>query len=137
MAIRGSGRSGAVFMLQLFTGVYLATLGLNGLLRYDSDLARLGRGIAQAFGGGPDILTLVAAIIQLAGGVVLVVVLFAAVGDVLFRVLTFSVLAVWILRIVLLLFVNNFLAPDLLSWLSQFALHGIVAMSLWMFTVRQ
>lgn len=137
MVIRGSGRSGALFMLQLLTGIYLATLGLNGLLRYDSDLARLGRGISQAFGGGPDILTLVAAVVQLAGGVVLVVVLFVAVGDLLFRVLTFAVLAVWFLRIVMLLFVNSFLAPDLLTWLSQFSLHGIVAMSLWMFTVRQ
>lgn len=138
MAGRSAGRgTSAVFWLQLLTGVYLVTLGLGEILRFDSGFSRMGREVSRALGGGSDLLTIIAAVIMLAGGAVLIWVLFAGVGVGIFRYVTLAVLILWIIRIITLLFANNFLEPALLSWLSRLALDGIVGVSIWMFSAAR
>ena len=138
MAKRFSGRgTGAVFWLQLLTGVYLFTLGLAELFRFESGFSRMGRDISGAFGGGSDVITLLAGLVLIAGGAVLVLVLFTGVGAGMYRYLTLAVLILWIIKIISVLFVNNFLAPDFLTWVSNLALNGIVGVSLWMFSAAR
>ncbi len=138
MAKRNAGRGGsAIFWLQLLTGIYIITLGLGGILRLESGFSRVGRDISRAFGGGSDVLTLLAAIVLLAGGAVLVFVLFSGVSPGIYRVLTLAVLVLWIIRVIMLFFANSFLEPDFLTWLSNLSVNGIVGVSLWLFSAAR
>jgi hypothetical protein len=121
------------FWLQVLTGIFFMTQGLQEILGYTSDVAQFGRQLKQVFGGNSDVMGLIVAILEMAAGAVLIIVLFATVRAPMYRFFVIAVLVVWLVGILNGYFFNNFAEPDVLSWFNGVALHGIIAVLLWSF----
>ena len=51
--------AGALFLMQIVVAAYLITLGLLGIIYWDSNWAQFGRGLNRAFGGGSNPINLI------------------------------------------------------------------------------
>ena len=121
-----------VTILQIVVAAFLVTLGLIALLHYDSDLARLGRGMNRLFGRAGDPLNLVVAIVEIvAGGIVFAGVFFAVQSRLLYGA-TLVIAILWIIQIILSFFASNFAEPDLVVWINRLAADLIVLLALWL-----
>jgi len=121
-----------VTILQIVVAAFLITLGLIAIIHYDSDLARLGRGMNRMFGRSGDPLNLVVAIVEIvAGGIVFAGVFFAVRSRLLYGA-TLVIAILWIIQIILSFFASNFAEPDLVVWINRLAADLIVLLALWL-----
>jgi hypothetical protein len=129
-------RVDTLFVLQIVVAVFLVTLGLIGIIHYDSDLARLGRDLNRVFGRANNPFNVIVAAVELAAGILLLAALFVPVKPrwLYFpgRWTTLGIAIVWAIRIVLFLFVNNIFEPTFLVWLNQLAADLVILLSLWL-----
>ena len=122
-----------VTILQIVVAAFLITLGLIAIIHYDSDMARLGRGMNRLFGGrAGQPLNLVVAIVEVAAGVIVFAGVFFAVQSRLLYGATLVIAVLWIIQIILSFFASNFAEPDLVVWLNRLAADLIVLASLWL-----
>ena len=75
-------------VVQIVVGHFLFTLGLIGIMDWNSNLAQFGRGINRLFGQANDPFNIIMAIIELAAGVVMFAALFVNVRSAILYVLT-------------------------------------------------
>jgi hypothetical protein len=124
------GRSGvrisAYFFLQLCLGIFFIILGVWGITSYNSRSAEIMR-----YFGRNDLLNLIAAIVQLAAGILLAINLAVPVSEGLKQIFYIALFVVWALCIILALVVNNFLKPGFLAWLYEVAWRSIILVSIW------
>ena len=121
-----------LFVLQIVVAVFLITLGLVGIIRYDSDVSRLGRDLNRVFGRANDPFNIVMAVVQLVAGILVLAALFVPVKARWLYVTTLVIGIVWAVRIFLFLFVSRIFQPTFLSWLNQLAADCILLLALWM-----
>ena len=122
-----------VTILQIVVAAFLITLGLIAIIHYDSDMARLGRGMNRLFGGrAREPLNLVVAIVEVAAGVIVFAGVFFAVQSRLLYGATLVIAVLWIIQIILSFFASNFAEPNLVVWLNRLAADLIVLLSLWL-----
>lgn len=118
------------YFLQGSTAAALFLLGLVGIVNYNSDLARLGRAITQAFGGRNDVLGLIISILTLVAGVLLaldLLVKVSAAGSIGLGVFIF-----WALRILYVYFRKDIFQPDVLVWLQLISPDIVILAAIWM-----
>ena len=125
-----------VTILQIVVAAFLITLGLMALIHYDSDLARLGRGMNRLFGRANDPLNIVVAIVEIVAGVIVFAGVFFAVHSRLLYGATLVIAILWIIQIILSFFASNFAEPDLVVWINRLAADLIVLLSLWLINRR-
>ncbi len=125
-------RLDALFVLQIVVAVFLFTLGLMGLIDYDSGWSRLGRDINRLFGRANDPVTVIVSVVELVAGVLLLAALFVPVKTRWLYWTTLVIAIVWAVWIVLDLFVNGIFEPSFLKWLNQLAQTLILLLALWM-----
>lgn len=121
-----------VTILQIVVAAFLITLGLMAVIHYDSDLARLGRGMNRMFGRSGDPLNLVVAIAEIVAGVIVFAGVFFAVQSRLLYGATLVIAILWIIQIILSFFASNFAQPDLIVWINRLAADLIVLLALWL-----
>ncbi len=121
-----------VTILQIVVAAFLITLGLIAIIHYDSDVARLGRGMNKLFGRANDSLNLVVAIVEIVAGVIVFAGVFFAVQNRLLYGATLVIAILWIIQIILSFFASNFAEPDLVVWINRLAADLIVLLSLWL-----
>ena len=68
-----------LLVLQIVVAAFLITLGLVGLIHWDSDPSRFGRGLTRAFGGTNNPFSLIVAIVELVAGLIVLAGAFARV----------------------------------------------------------
>jgi hypothetical protein len=122
-------RSSPVF-LQGSTAAALFLLGLLGIVNYNSDLARFGRSIVQAFGGKNDVLGLIISILTLIAGILLaadLLVKSSMAGSIGIGVFVF-----WALRILYVYFRKDIFQPDALVWLQMISPDIVILAAIWM-----
>ena len=129
---RGRTFMDGITILQIVVAAFLITLGLIAVIHYDSDLARLGRGMNQLFGRSNDPLNLVVAFVEIVAGVIVFVGVFFAVQSRLLYGATMVIAVLWIIQIILTFFASNFAEPDLVVWINRLAADLIVLLSLWL-----
>jgi uncharacterized membrane protein YphA (DoxX/SURF4 family) len=122
----------AVFVLQIVVAVFLITLGLVGLIHWDSDPARFGRGLTRAFGGSNSPLALIVAIVELLAGIVVLVGLFTGVRRGLLYAATLVIAILWAIQIVVSFFARDVFEPDFWIWANRLAMDLIVLLALWL-----
>jgi hypothetical protein len=125
-----------VAILQIVVAAFLITLGLIAIIHYDSDLARLGRGMNRLFGRSGDPLNLVVAIVEIVAGVIVFAGVFFAVRSRLLYGATLVIAILWIIQIILSFFASNFAEPNLVVWINRLAADLIVLLSLWLINRR-
>jgi hypothetical protein len=123
-------------VLQLVVALFLITLGIVGIINYNSDLNQFTRAVAKAFGGRDNVLNMVIAITELVSGIIIGGALFVSSSKNLLFLASFIVLALWIIRILYFFFLNNIFEPDFLIWLNRLSLDLVVGASLWIVSRR-
>ncbi|MCX7029593.1 MAG: hypothetical protein NTU62_05670 [Spirochaetes bacterium] len=125
-------RVDTLFVLQIVVAVFLITLGLTGIIRYDSDVSRLGRDLNRVFGRANDPFNVIVAAVELAAGILVLAALFVPVRTRWLYWTTLVIAIVWVVRIVLFLFVSRIFEPTFLAWLNQLAADLILLLTLWL-----
>jgi len=129
---RAAWRLDTLSILQIVVAVFLFTLGLMAVIRYDSDLARLGRELNRAFGRTNDPFNIIVAVVEMVAGVLLAAAVFAPVKTRWLYWTTLVIAIVWAVRIVLFLFVDRIFEPTFLVWLNRLASDLILLLALWL-----
>ena len=122
----------AVTVLQIVVAVFLFTLGLIGLVDWNSGLAQFGRSVNRLFGRADNPLNLIVAIVEMAAGVIVFIALFITVANRLIYVLTLVIAILWVVEIIVAFFGQDPFKPDFLVWLNRFAADVIILLSLWL-----
>lgn len=132
MAKKSSSKSAEVtFLLQLFAGIFLITTGILGIIHYNSDFQQFGRAVNSLFGKSNNPLNLILAIVELAGGIIITLKLFVALGKQLMTIATLAVIAVWIIKAVMAYFTKDIFEPDFIIWLNGLAAYVLFIMVFW------
>ena len=121
-----------ITILQIVVAAFLITLGLMAIIHYNSDPARLGRGMNRLFGRANEPLNLIVAIVEIAAGGIVFIGVFLAVQSRLLYGATLVIAILWIIQIILSFFASNFAEPDLIIWINRLAADLIVLLALWL-----
>jgi hypothetical protein len=118
-------------VLQIVVAAFLFTLGLIGVMHWNSDLAQFGRGLNKLFGRSSNPVALIIAIVELAAGVVVLAGVFVQGKNPALFAATLAVGAFWAVLIVVNYVAQNFLEPEFFAWLNKVALDCLVLISIW------
>jgi hypothetical protein len=119
------------YFLQGSTAAALFLLGLVGIVYYNSDLARLGRGVARALGGRDDTLDLIIAILVLVAGILLALDMFYRLPS--SGLIALVIFILWAARIVYVWFIHTeAFQPTFLAWLQALSPEVVILAALWM-----
>jgi hypothetical protein len=133
MAIRKAREGFEVsIVLQVVMAVFLITLGLIGIINWNSGLAQFGRDLNRVFGRPSNPINLIAAILELVAGVIVLAAVFIYVRSRLLYVATLIIAILWIVRIIISLFAQELFEPNFLAWLNRFSADLIVLTALWL-----
>jgi hypothetical protein len=119
-------------VLQIVMAVFLITLGLIGIINYNSDLAQFGRDLNRVFGRPGNPINLIAAIVELVAGVIVLAAVFVYVRSRLLFFATLVIAILWIVRIIISLFAQDLFEPNFLVWLNRLSADLIVLTALWL-----
>jgi len=122
----------AITVMQIVVAVFLFTLGLIGLVDWNSSLAQFGRSVNRFFGRADNPLNLIVAVVEMAAGAIVFIALFITVANRLIYVLTLIIAILWVVEIIVAFFGQDPFKPDFLVWLNRFAADVIILLSLWL-----
>ena len=125
-------RVDTLFVLQIVVAVFLFTLGLMVLVRYDSDMSRLGRDLNRLFGRANDPFNVILAVVEIVAGILVLAALFVPVKTRWLYWTTLVIAIAWVVRIILVHFVDSIFEPSFLTWLYYLSVDGILLLSLWL-----
>jgi hypothetical protein len=126
----------AVSVLQIVVAVFLFTLGLIGIIDWNSNVSQFGRGLNRLFGRANDPFNLIVAVIELAAGVIVFAGLFVNVKSRLLYWLTIVIAIVWIVEIIIAFFAQSPFEPSFIVWLNRLAADVIILLALWIINRR-
>ncbi len=132
MASRRAVTFDAVVVVQVVLAIFLFTLGLIGILNWNSNLGEFGRGVGRLLGRGSQPFTILVAVVELVAGVIMFAALF--IGE-LSRVLywtTWIVGVLWVVEIIIGFFAYGAFEPDFIVWLNRLAADVIILGVLWL-----
>jgi uncharacterized membrane protein YphA (DoxX/SURF4 family) len=119
-------------LIRIFSGLFLIALGLTELNAQQAFLHGVFRGITQPFGADAGALNTIAALVELAAGLLLVAGLFLHIRGSVYRVVMIAVFIAWIGRIIYHSLFAGFMEPDFLLWLKGFSFDAVFAVVLWL-----
>lgn len=121
-----------LLVLQIVVAAYLITLGLVGLIQWDSGAAQFGRGLNRAFGGSNNPVSLIVPIVELAAGVIVLAGVFVQVRGRLLFAATLLIAILWLFQIIVSFFARDIFEPNFWVWLNGLAADLIVLLALWL-----
>ncbi len=122
----------AVIVIQVVVAIFLFTLGLIGILDWNSNLAQFGRGLNRLFGRANDPFNLIVAILEMASAVVIFAALFVGVRSRLLYWLTIVIAILWVVEIIIAFFAQDPFGPNFVVWLNRLCADVIILLSLWL-----
>lgn len=120
------------FLTQLATGLYFTLSGLLGIMGYNSGANQLVNDFNKLMGKN-SYLPVIISILFLLVGLGLIVGVFVAIKN---KSVYFIAFVLWIIYIVMTLFTDNFLEPELLPWLKELSLQLLILAGLWKITQK-
>ena len=121
-----------LLVLQIVVAAFLITLGLVGLIHWNSDPSRFGRGLTRAFSGTNNPFSLIVAIVELVAGLIVLAGAFARVRGRLLFAATLVIAILWAVQIVISFFARDIFEPDFLVWANRLTADLIVLLALWL-----
>jgi uncharacterized membrane protein len=126
MAKKSGLSLGSIFFLQLALGVFFLILGISTLTEYRSSSSELLR-----FFGKNDTLNMVTAVVEIVMGAVLILGLFMSVSADLTKVFSIALFLLWAIYMVVTFIVQDFLGPNVLTWLYRLSWNSVILISIW------
>jgi hypothetical protein len=136
LVAKQGNRLSSSLLLQIAVAVFLVTLGLTGIIDYNSDLSQIGRAVNRLFGGTGNAWNLVVAIVELIAGAIVLIAMFIAMRRGVPFTATLIILILWVIRIVFIRFTSNIFEPDLILWLHRLSLDLVIFLALWIVNRR-
>jgi hypothetical protein len=121
----------AVSVIQIVVAIFLVTLGLIGIIDWNSNLSQFGRGLNRLFGRANDPFNIIVAILELVSGVIVFAALFISMRSRLLYVLTLVIAIFWVIEIIIAFFAQTVFQPDFLVWLNGLSKEVIILLVLW------
>ena len=121
----------AVSVIQIVVAIFLFTLGLIGIIDWNSNLAQFGRGLNRLFGRANDPFNIIVAIVELAAGVIVFAALFVGVKSRVLYWLTIVIAILWVVEIIIAFFAQGPFEPDFIVWLNRLCADVIILLALW------
>ena len=129
---RRTGTFDAVIVIQIVVAIFLFTLGLIGIINWNSGASEFGRGLNRLFGRANDPFNIIVAIVELAAGVIVCAGLFVTVRSRLLYWLTMVIAILWVVEIIIGFFAQNAFEPDFIIWLNRLSADVIILLALWL-----
>jgi hypothetical protein len=129
---RRTGTFDAVIVIQIVVAIFLFTLGLIGIIDWNSGASQFGRGLNRLFGRANDPFNIIVAIVELAAGVIVCAGLFVNVRSRLLYWLTMVIAILWVVEIIIGFFAQNPFEPDFIIWLNRLCADVIILLALWL-----
>ena len=122
----------AVVVIQVVVAIFLFTLGLIGIIDWNSNISQFGRGLNRLFGRANDPFNIIVAIVELAAGVIVFAGLFINVRSRLLYWLTIVIAILWVVEIIIGFFAQGPFEPDFIIWLNRLCADVIILLALWL-----
>jgi hypothetical protein len=122
----------AVSVVQIVVALFLFTLGLIGILDWNSGMAQFGRSMNRLFGAANNPLNIIVAIVELAAGVIVFAGLFINVKSRIVYWLTIVIAILWVVEIIIGFFAQGPFEPDFIIWLNRLCADVIILLALWL-----
>ncbi len=126
----------ALSVMQIVVALFLFTLGLVGIIDWNSNAAQFGRSLNRLFGAGNDPINIIVAIVELAAGVIVFAGLFINVRSRLVYWLTIIIAVLWVVEIIIGFFAQRPFEPDFIIWLNRLCADVIILLALWLINRR-
>ncbi len=121
-----------VVLLQLSLAIYFLTLGVIGILTYNSPGSELARAFSSFFQtGNSGVIDLVISIVQVLSGLVVLASLFVRVSRSGLYFAIVIVLVIWLVQIAYYRVIIGLLEPEFWSWLNVISRELVIAAGLW------
>ena len=122
----------SVIVVQIVLAVFLFTLGLIGIMDWNSSLGQFGRGMNRLFGRAGNPFNIIVAIIELATGAIMFLGIFISNLNRVLYWATWIVVVIWIVEIIIDFFAQGAFEPNFLVWLNRLAADVIILGVLWL-----
>jgi len=118
-------------LMQVAVALFLITLGIIGIVYYNSRFSEWGRSIDRFFGRADNPINIVVAIAELVAGIVIGLALFVPVSGRAAWIASLVMVIVWIVKILWIYFLNSIFDPTFIIWLNGLSVSLIVLIGLW------
>jgi uncharacterized membrane protein YphA (DoxX/SURF4 family) len=121
----------ATLLMQIAVALFLITLGIIGIVYYNSRFSEWGRSIDRFFGSPSNPINIIVAIAELVAGIIIALALFTPVAGRAAWIASLVMVIVWIVKILWIYFLNSIFDPTFIIWLNGLAVALIVLIGLW------
>lgn len=126
----------ATLLMQIAVVLFLISLGIIGIMYYNSRLGEWGRSIDRFFGGSNNPVNLVVAIVELIAGIIIGFALFVPVPGRAAWIAGLVMVIIWIVKILWIYVLNGIFEPSFIVWLNGLSVALIVLVGLWIVTSK-
>jgi len=121
----------ATLLMQIAVALFLITLGIIGIVYFNSRFSEWGRSIDRFFGRADNPVNIIVAIAELVAGVIIGFALFVPVSGRAAWIASLVMVIVWIVKILWIYFLNSIFDPTFIIWLNGLSVSLIVLIGLW------
>ena len=121
----------ATLLMQIAVALFLITLGIIGIVYFNSRFSEWGRSIDRFFGRADNPVNIIVAIAELVAGIIIGFALFVPVSGRAAWIASLVMVIVWIVKILWIYFLNSIFDPTFIIWLNGLSVSLIVLIGLW------
>lgn len=118
-------------LMQIAVTLFLITLGIIGIVYYNSRFSEWGRSIDRFFGRADNPINIIVAVAELVAGIIIGFALFTPVPGRAAWIASLVMVIVWIVKILWIYFLNGIFDPTFIIWLNGLSVSLIVLIGLW------
>jgi hypothetical protein len=133
---RKTGAFDTFSVMQILVAVFLITLGLIGIIDWNTNLSQFGRSLNRLFGRANDPFNMIVAIVELIAGAIIGVGLFVTLKSRLLFWATIVIAILWAVEIIIGFIAQGAFEPDFVVWLNRLTADLIVLAALWLVNRR-
>ena len=120
----------ATLLMQVAVALFLITVGIIGIVYYNSRFSEWGRSIDRFFGSPSNPINIIVAVAELVAGIIIAFALFVPIGRAAW-IASLVMVIVWIVKILWIYFLNSIFDPTFIIWLNGLSVALIVLIGLW------
>ena len=121
-------------LMQIAVTLFLISLGIIGIMYYNSRLGEWGRSIDRFFGGSSNPINIIVAVAELVAGIIIGFALFVPVPGRAAWISGLVMVIIWIVKILWTYVLNGIFEPNFIVWLNGLSVSLIVLVGLWIVT---
>ncbi len=121
----------ATLLMQIAVALFLISLGIIGIVYYNSRFSEWGRSIDRFFGRADNPINIIVAVAELVAGIIIAFALFTPVPGRAAWIASLVMVIVWIVKILWIYFLTSIFDPTFIIWLNGLAVSLIVLIGLW------